>query len=247
MAFQKVPRPSEGSHLRVHQVPFPYLDEEKVEKMVQEGVAKHSSIPVCARTEKKCVVPAGPPVGTARCANVKWAHLLALRAFSLALWRKSHNLWPVLHFNLHRCFFYTPFCVTVSIVGKTGSVFNSARRLEVVRSCISFIFDNKTLETEKVMRTDLHAHFSLVPSRWKTPRWCKDNQIQKELKSNSSLSYLLCLLLKTSLFCRDIFPQVSFSVTKHEEGLSIYAANMFQIECLHLSLYWSHWLDIDII
>lgn len=67
MAFQKVPRPSEGSHLRVHQVPFPYLDEEKVEKMVQEGVAKHSSTPICTRPEKKCVVPAGPPVGTARC------------------------------------------------------------------------------------------------------------------------------------------------------------------------------------
>lgn len=43
-------------------------------------------------------------------------------------------------------------CVPVSIMGKTGSVFNSARRLEVVRSCISFIFDNKTLETEKVMQ-----------------------------------------------------------------------------------------------
>lgn len=43
--------------------------------------------------------------------------------------------------------------VPVSIMGKSGSVFNSARRLEVVRSCISFIFENKTLETEKVMNT----------------------------------------------------------------------------------------------
>lgn len=67
MAFQKVPRPSEGSHLRVHQVPFPYLEDEKVEKMVQEGVARQSSTPVSTRPEKKCVVPAGPPVGTARC------------------------------------------------------------------------------------------------------------------------------------------------------------------------------------
>lgn len=64
MAFQKVPRPSEGSHLRVHQVPFPLLDEEKVENSLQEGVAKHSSTPVSTRPEKKCVVPAGPPVGT---------------------------------------------------------------------------------------------------------------------------------------------------------------------------------------
>lgn len=66
MAFQKVPRPSEGSHLRVHQVPFPLLDDEKVEKMMQEGVAKQSSTPQATRPEKKCVVPAGPPVGTAR-------------------------------------------------------------------------------------------------------------------------------------------------------------------------------------
>lgn len=63
MAFQKVPRPSEGSHLRVHQVPFPMLDDEKVEKMLHEGVAKHSTTPVSPRSEKKCVVPAGPPVG----------------------------------------------------------------------------------------------------------------------------------------------------------------------------------------
>lgn len=37
-----------------------------------------------------------------------------------------------------------------SIFGQTGSVFNSARRLEVVRNCITSIFENKILETEKV-------------------------------------------------------------------------------------------------
>lgn len=65
MAFQKVPRPSEGSHLRVHQVPFPLLDDEKVEKLLQEGVAKHAAVPPSTRLERKCVVPAGPPVGMA--------------------------------------------------------------------------------------------------------------------------------------------------------------------------------------
>ncbi len=65
MAFQKVPRPSEGSHLRVHQVPFPLLDDEKVENFMEEGVAKHSSAPLPTRPERKCVVPAGPPVGMA--------------------------------------------------------------------------------------------------------------------------------------------------------------------------------------
>ena len=34
---------------------------------------------------------------------------------------------------------------------KVTTVFNSAQRLEVVRNCIAFIFENKTLETEKVI------------------------------------------------------------------------------------------------
>ncbi|XP_011608544.1 myotubularin-related protein 13 isoform X1 [Takifugu rubripes] len=128
MAFQKVPRPSEGSHLRVHQVPFPHLDEEKVEKMVLEGVAKHSSTPVCTRPEKKCVVPAGPPV--------------------------------------------------VSIMGKSGSVFNSARRLEVVRNCISFIFDNKTLETEKTLPAALRA------LKGKAARHCLTEELSLHVQQN---------------------------------------------------------------
>uniref|UniRef100_A0A674P1Y8 SET binding factor 2 n=1 Tax=Takifugu rubripes TaxID=31033 RepID=A0A674P1Y8_TAKRU len=132
MAFQKVPRPSEGSHLRVHQVPFPHLDEEKVEKMVLEGVAKHSSTPVCTRPEKKCVVPAGPPVGTAR----------------------------------------------MSIMGKSGSVFNSARRLEVVRNCISFIFDNKTLETEKTLPAALRA------LKGKAARHCLTEELSLHVQQN---------------------------------------------------------------
>lgn len=67
MAFQKVPRPTEGSHLRVHVMPFPLLDDEKVERLLAEGLAKHPSAPAITtttRAERKCVVPAGPPVGT---------------------------------------------------------------------------------------------------------------------------------------------------------------------------------------
>ncbi|XP_062241080.1 myotubularin-related protein 13 isoform X1 [Platichthys flesus] len=131
MAFQKVPRPSEGSHLRVHQVPFPRLDDEKVEKMLQEGVAKHSSAPASVRLEKKCVVPAGPGV--------------------------------------------------VSIMGKCGSVFNSARRLEVVRSCISFIFDNKTLETEKTLPAALRA------LKGKAARQCLTEELSLHVQQNRAI------------------------------------------------------------
>ncbi|XP_034052821.1 myotubularin-related protein 13 isoform X4 [Gymnodraco acuticeps] len=131
MAFQKVPRPSEGSHLRVHQIPFPVLDDEKVEKMLQEAVVKHSSAPPSIRLEKKCVVPAGPPV--------------------------------------------------VSIMGKIGSVFNSARRLEVVRGCISFIFENKTLETEKTLPAALRALKS------KAARLCLTEELSLHVQQNRAI------------------------------------------------------------
>ncbi|XP_077443167.1 myotubularin-related protein 13 isoform X2 [Stigmatopora argus] len=131
MAFQKVPKPSEGSHLRVHQVPFPLLCEDQVEKLLQEGVAKHANALPLTRLEKKCVVPAGPPV--------------------------------------------------VSIMGKTGSVFNSARRLEVVRSCISFIFENKTLETEKTLPAALRA------LKGKAARQCLTEELSLHVQQNRAI------------------------------------------------------------
>uniref|UniRef100_A0A3Q1HNT5 SET binding factor 2 n=2 Tax=Anabas testudineus TaxID=64144 RepID=A0A3Q1HNT5_ANATE len=131
MAFQKVPRPSEGSHLRVHQVPFPLLDDEKVDRLIQESVAKHNSTPPPTRPERKCVVPAGTPV--------------------------------------------------VSIIGKSGSVFNSARRLEVVRSCISFIFDNKTLETEKSLPAALRA------LKGKAARLCLTEELSLHVQLNRAI------------------------------------------------------------
>lgn len=142
MAFQKVPRPSEGSHLRVHQIPFPLLDDVQVEKMIQEGVAKFSSMAPATRTERKCVVPAGPPVGMSNPITKTSARCKMLDLVLCELCDVCGSC----VFNVRLIV-----CLPVSIMGKSGSVFNSARRLEVVRSCISFIFDNKTLETEKVM------------------------------------------------------------------------------------------------
>uniref|UniRef100_A0A8C7WGI4 SET binding factor 2 n=1 Tax=Oncorhynchus mykiss TaxID=8022 RepID=A0A8C7WGI4_ONCMY len=140
MAFQKVPRPTEGSHLRVHVVPFPLLDDEKVERLLAEGLAKHPSAPAITtttRAERKCVVPAGPPVGI------------------------------------------TSFLM--SIMGKMGSVFNSARRLEVVRSCISFIFDNKTQETEKTLPAALRA------LKGKAARQCLTEELSLHVQQNRAI------------------------------------------------------------
>ncbi|XP_010014673.1 PREDICTED: myotubularin-related protein 13-like, partial [Nestor notabilis] len=62
IAFQKVPRPTEGSHLRVHILPFPRINECRVQELLQEGLARSQGAPPATRGDKKCVVPAGPPV-----------------------------------------------------------------------------------------------------------------------------------------------------------------------------------------
>ncbi|XP_035273861.1 myotubularin-related protein 13 isoform X1 [Anguilla anguilla] len=179
MAFQKVPQPSEGSHLRTHVIPFPLLDEVRVAALLKEGLAKHHGAPTGTRAQRKCVVPAGPPV--------------------------------------------------VSIQGRPGTVFNSARRLEVVRSCISFIFDNKTLETEKTLPAALRA------LKGRAARQCLVQELQQHVKQNraildhqqfdhivrmmncalqdcsSSEEYTVAaaLLPLTTVFCRKLAPGVN--------------------------------------
>ncbi|XP_019332356.1 myotubularin-related protein 13 isoform X2 [Alligator mississippiensis] len=130
-AFQKVPRPTEGSHLRVHILPFPKINESRVQELIQEGIAKNQSAPPATRLEKKCVVPAGPSV--------------------------------------------------VSIMEKGSTVFNSAQRLEVVRNCISFIFENKFLETEKTLPATLRA------LKGKAARQCLTRELSLHVKQNRAI------------------------------------------------------------
>ncbi|KAM5248953.1 myotubularin-related protein 13 isoform 8-T8 [Ctenodactylus gundi] len=131
MAFQKVPRPTEGSHLRVHILPFPRINEVRVQELIQENFAKNQNAPPATRMEKKCVVPAGPPV--------------------------------------------------VSIMDKVTTVFNSAQRLEVVRNCISFIFENKTLETEKTLPAALRA------LKGKAARQCLTDELGLHVQQNRAI------------------------------------------------------------
>ncbi|XP_055279370.1 myotubularin-related protein 13 isoform X3 [Moschus berezovskii] len=131
MAFQKVPRPTEGSHLRVHILPFPKINEIRVQELIQENLAKNQNAPPASRVEKKCVVPAGPPV--------------------------------------------------VSIMDKVTTVFNSAQRLEVVRNCISFIFENKTLETEKTLPAALRA------LKGKAARQCLTDELGLHVQQNRAI------------------------------------------------------------
>ncbi|KAM4898742.1 myotubularin-related protein 13 isoform 4-T4 [Sylvia borin] len=131
IAFQKVPRPTEGSHLRVHVLPFPRINEGRVQELLQEGLARSQGAPPATRGDKKCVVPAGPPV--------------------------------------------------VSIMEKGSTVFNSAQRLEVVRNCISFIFENKFLETEKTLPAALRA------LKGKAARHCLTQELGQHVKENRAI------------------------------------------------------------
>ncbi|XP_074853519.1 myotubularin-related protein 13 isoform X4 [Carettochelys insculpta] len=131
MAFQKVPRPTEGSHLRVHILPFPKINDSRVQELIQEGLAKNQTVPPATRVEKKCVVPAGPPV--------------------------------------------------VAIMEKANTVFNSAQRLEVVRNCISFIFENKILETEKTLPAALRA------LKGKAARQCLTQELSLHVQQNRAI------------------------------------------------------------
>uniref|UniRef100_A0A8C4L6T6 SET binding factor 2 n=1 Tax=Equus asinus asinus TaxID=83772 RepID=A0A8C4L6T6_EQUAS len=130
MAFQKVPRPTEGSHLRVHILPFPKINETRVQELIQENLAKNQNAPPALRVEKKWVVPAGPPVG-----------------------------------------------MYLSVT----TVFNSAQRLEVVRNCISFIFENKTLETEKTLPAALRA------LKGKAARQCLTDELGLHVQQNRAI------------------------------------------------------------
>uniref|UniRef100_A0A8C6SZ03 SET binding factor 2 n=1 Tax=Neogobius melanostomus TaxID=47308 RepID=A0A8C6SZ03_9GOBI len=62
-----------------------------------------------------------------------------------------------------------------------GSVFNSARRLEVVRNCISFIFENKTLETEKTLPAALRA------LKGKMARQCLTEELSLHVQQNRAI------------------------------------------------------------
>uniref|UniRef100_A0A8C0XT12 Myotubularin-related protein 13 n=1 Tax=Castor canadensis TaxID=51338 RepID=A0A8C0XT12_CASCN len=129
MAFQKVPRPTEGSHLRVHILPFPKINEVRVQELIQENLTKNQNAPPATRMEKKCVVPAGPPVG--------------------------------MYLSVH--------------------LFLNAQRLEVVRNCISFIFENKTLETEKTLPAALRA------LKGKAARQCLTDELGLHVQQNRAI------------------------------------------------------------
>lgn len=63
MTMHKVQKPTEGCYLRLHQRPFPRLDEGTVQWIIDQATAKLQTAPPAVKAEKKCMVPSGPPIG----------------------------------------------------------------------------------------------------------------------------------------------------------------------------------------
>uniref|UniRef100_A0A670ZWA8 SET binding factor 1 n=1 Tax=Pseudonaja textilis TaxID=8673 RepID=A0A670ZWA8_PSETE len=132
VTMHKVQKPMEGCHLRLHQRPFPHLDEGTIQWIVDQATAKQQTAPPLVKAEKKAMVPSGPPLGT--------------------------------------------------LVERNGLLLaNSARRLEVVRNCISFVFESKMLEAKKLLPAVLRAMKS------RAARHCLTQELNLHVQQNRAM------------------------------------------------------------
>uniref|UniRef100_A0A8C3L8P6 SET binding factor 1 n=1 Tax=Chrysolophus pictus TaxID=9089 RepID=A0A8C3L8P6_CHRPC len=178
VTMHKVQKPTEGCHLRLHQKPFPRLDEGTVQWIIDQATAKLQTAPPAVKAEKKCMVPSGPPIGT-------------------------------------------------SIMERNGNALaNSARRLEVVRNCISYVFENKMLEAKKLFPAVLRA------MKGRAARHCLTQELNLHVQQNRAVldhqqfDFILCsfpqdctamdehgiaaaLLPLVTAFCRKLSPGIT--------------------------------------
>lgn len=132
VSMHKVQRPTEGSYLRPQSKVFPLLDESSIQWILDQAAAKLQNVPPAVRSEKKCMVPPGPPIA--------------------------------------------------AIVERNGSALvNSNRRLEVVRNCISYIFENKMLEAKKLHPAVLRA------LKGRAARQCLTQELNLHVQQNRAV------------------------------------------------------------
>uniref|UniRef100_A0A8C4V1I3 SET binding factor 1 n=1 Tax=Falco tinnunculus TaxID=100819 RepID=A0A8C4V1I3_FALTI len=132
VTMHKVQKPTEGCHLRLHQKPFPHLDEGTVQWIIDQATAKLQTAPPAVKAEKKCMVPSGPPIA--------------------AIMERNGN-----------------------------ALANSARRLEVVRNCISYVFENKMLEAKKLFPAVLRA------MKGRAARHCLTQELNLHVQQNRAV------------------------------------------------------------
>ncbi|CAM9545743.1 unnamed protein product [Lampetra planeri] len=181
LSHHKVPRPTDGAHLRLHQQPFPPLAADALERAAADASSRQrSATPASARIERRAVVPAGPPAASA--------------------------------------------------LDRSGvcAVLNSARRLEVIKNCITYIFENNLLEAKKALPAALRAlkgrlarqaFAQELGSYAQQPRTVLDHQqfdyvvrmVNCALQDCSCMDeygVAAALLPITSVFCRKLSPGV---------------------------------------
>ncbi|NWR42220.1 MTMR5 protein, partial [Regulus satrapa] len=135
VTMHKVQRPTEGCHLRLHQKPFPRLDEGTVQWIIDQATAKLQTAPPAVKAEKN-----------SRPARADW------------------NLFPA------------------AILERNGNALaNSARRLEVVRNCISYVFENKMLEAKKLFPAVLRA------MKGRAARHCLTQELHLHVQQNRAV------------------------------------------------------------
>ncbi|XP_076471850.1 myotubularin-related protein 13-like isoform X2 [Babylonia areolata] len=110
----KIPKPTEGAHCRIHQLPFPSLNVQTVQDIIEEGMIKHNlkNKLTNIRPSQSRIVPMGAPITSAS--------------------------------------------------ERQRMVENHARRLEVLRNCVNFIFDNRISDAKIIFPAVLRALKSRV-------------------------------------------------------------------------------------
>ncbi len=115
--LEKIPRPTEGAHTRINQMPFPHLDETLVGEVIEDGLNK----------------------AILQSLNQKASKVRHQKAQNVPLGTKISRY-----------------------EDRMNAINNSARRLEVLKTCIGHIFDNRILDAKKLFPAVLRSLKSRV-------------------------------------------------------------------------------------
>ncbi|XP_033645492.1 myotubularin-related protein 13-like isoform X1 [Asterias rubens] len=110
--LEKIPRPTEGAHTRINQMPFPHLDETLVGDVIEDGLNK----------------------AILQSLNQKASKVRHQKAQNVPLGTKISRY-----------------------EDRMNAINNSARRLEVLKTCIGHIFDNRILDAKKLFPAVLRS------------------------------------------------------------------------------------------
>ncbi|XP_039617539.1 myotubularin-related protein 5 isoform X3 [Polypterus senegalus] len=207
VAMHKIQKPTEGSHLRIHQKIFPSLDEVAVQFRIDHAASSQKSAPPVVKPEKKCLVLSGPPIA--------------------------------------------------AMVDRNGSALaNSARRLEVVRNCITYIFENKLLEAKKLLPAVLRALKSRVARQCLTQELNLHAQQNRAVLDDLQFDYIVRMMNCTLQDCSHmdehgiaaaLLPLVTVFCRKLGAGITQFAYSCVQEHSVWMNMqFWEAMFYSDV-